>query len=1070
MSNFFTQQLDYFYFIYGLSFIILAGVCFVLNKLQKNKLCWFWLGLFGLIHGLNEWLDLVSLFIHNSFYFRNIRLIFLVVSFAFLLKFVFCSFSKLKGKKINDLFWFVPYIVFLLFGFFTNGVEGTNFYARFLGGIIGSALCSYVFVLLSNSFEKKYELYFLSSSIAMFFYALTQVFVSKSTLFWASIVNADSFFSWSGIPIVVIRSFLALILSLLFWFYWSSAEAIKYWHDKRIVYRKNIVNFLIFVSILLCGWILTELQGEIYSKQVHRDLVDKTRITAAVINFRRISTLTGTIADFNSADYLRLAEQMDAIDESDESIKKVYLLGLNDQNNLIYFVSSKAQEDIERISSGTLFKNSHLKLFDTLRLGVSFSEGPFKDNYGVWLKAYAPVRNLETGKVFAILGLNVDATNFYKDIYSKRVLGIIITASFFLLFFNFFIILELNQRASDKVLVSEKQLKNMFETAPEGVFIFDINSRRILNINPFLSNLLGYQKDEINNFLVDDLSKSDIGWIEKVIKEVLEKRVFFVKDLKYSKKNGELIDVELAGTALQYQEEDCIFVFVRDVTERKTAELQLQNAYRQVWDILEFLPDATFVVDKFGKVIFWNNAIEKMTGIPKENMIGKGDYAYSVPFYGYARPILVDMIFKTEVEVKEKYKGVLKKDASVYGEIFVKKLNNGKGAYLAGTASGLFNSNRELIGAIESIRDFTDKKLFEDKIKTLAYAVEQSPSTVVLTDVNGLIQYVNPKFVQVTGFSEKEIIGKNTSVLKSGEAKSTEYKNLWETIKAGREWRGEFHNKKKNGELYWEFASISALKDEEGNINHYLKVAEDITERKRIEQMKNDFISTVSHELRTPLTAIKEGIGIVLDGSAGSVNEEQKDFLDTAKRNVDRLARLINDVLDLQKLQAGKKELNLKDEDMFELINEVKSTMMPLTKNKGLDLNVSCGEDIKLVSLDKDKIIQVLTNLVNNAIKFTEKGGINISVTKEVDNAVQVAVTDTGIGISSQDIDKLFKTFIQVAPEAYRKTGSTGLGLAISKEIIRLHGGKMWVKSEVGKGSTFYFMLPLADRRKQVRL
>lgn len=1070
MGNFFIQQLDYIYFIYGLSFIILSGVCFVLSRLQKNKLCWIWLGLFGLIHGLNKFLELVSLFINESRIIKILSLVFLVVSFTFLLKFVFCSTGKIKEKKINDIFWLVPFGFLLLFGYSRAGIEGISFFARFFGGVIGGVLCSYVFFLIVNKSEKKLEFYFLITSILMFFYALTQLVVTKSSFLWASVINTESFLSWSGIPIVLVRAVLTLLISLVFWLYWNRSEAINYWKESKIVSKRFIVNIVSFFLILIIGWAITNKWGEHYIKDFRSDLVDKTKTAAAAINFRRISHLTGTMADLTSADYARLMEQMQAIYESCEDVKRVYLLGVKKEDSFFYFINYQVVDNIEKAEPGVLFGKNNFGLLEILNLGVSFVRGPIIDKQGVWFKAFAPVRNLDTGKVSAVLGLDNNAAHFYRDFYSARFIGIVITASFFILFFSFIIILEFNKSTTALVKVSEKQLNSMFKTAPEGVFIFDIKTRQILDINPFLVKLLNYSRNEMLNFIVDDLTKAGSVWIEEIVRESVEKRTFFIKDIEYLKKNGDLIDVEITGGELQYQSRECAFVFVRDVSERKQAELQLKNSYRQVLDILDFLPDATFVVDKFGKVIFWNKAIEKLTGTVKEDIVGKGDYAYAIPFYGYARPVLIDMIFKSDAEIKEKYKSVIKKESSIYGEVFVKTLNNGKGAHLAGIASGLFNEQGELIGSIESLRDFTEKKLIDDKIKTLSYAVEQSPSTVVLTDVKGIIQYVNPKFVHITGYEGNEVIGKNPSILKSGELKSEEYANLWETIIAGREWRGEFHNKRKNGELYWEYASISAIKDQEGNVVHYLKVSEDITERKRIEQLKNDFISTVSHELRTPLTAIKEGIGIVLDGSAGSVNEEQKDFLDTAKRNVDRLARLINDVLDLQKLQAGRTELSCKDENIAELINEVKVTMQPLTKNKGLELNAECQSDIKLVSLDKDKITQVLINLVNNAIKFTEKGKITILVSKEFDNMIQIGVTDTGIGISPQDIDKLFKTFVQVAPEPYRKTGSTGLGLAISKEIIRLHGGKIWVKSEVGKGSTFYFVLPLTDRRKKVRI
>jgi signal transduction histidine kinase len=229
--------------------------------------------------------------------------------------------------------------------------------------------------------------------------------------------------------------------------------------------------------------------------------------------------------------------------------------------------------------------------------------------------------------------------------------------------------------------------------------------------------------------------------------------------------------------------------------------------------------------------------------------------------------------------------------------------------------------------------------------------------------------------------------------------------------------------------------------------------------------MKDEFVNTVSHELRTPLTAVKECLGIVLDGSTGALNEEQKDFLDTAKKNVDRLARLINNVLDFQKLRARKIQFLLRDGDINELVMEVWKTMQPVAKNKGLELSVVLEPGLPKVAMDHDKITQVLMNLVGNAIKCTPAGEIKIITFQKYHNAVCVCVKDTGIGIQKADLDKLFKSFSQIFTDKRVTAGGTGLGLAISKEIVEGHRGKIWAESEFGKGSSFYFVLPLLERR-----
>ena len=247
----------------------------------------------------------------------------------------------------------------------------------------------------------------------------------------------------------------------------------------------------------------------------------------------------------------------------------------------------------------------------------------------------------------------------------------------------------------------------------------------------------------------------------------------------------------------------------------------------------------------------------------------------------------------------------------------------------------------------------------------------------------------------------------------------------------------------------------------------------DITERKRVEklksniEMKSKFTSMASHELRSPLGVIKEGINLVLEGLAGNINDEQRDLLDTAKRNTDRLGRLINNILDFQKMDSGKMWFDIRENDINEVVLEVNKAMSLAAKEKGLDLAVDVDDSIPKIGLDRDKIIQVLTNLVSNAIKYTEKGNITIS-TKQEDNTVHVIVQDTGIGIKAEDMQKLFRAFEQLGRTRDKKGIGTGLGLAISKEIILAHKGKIWAESKPGKGSTFHFTIPkkLEEKKK----
>ena len=224
-------------------------------------------------------------------------------------------------------------------------------------------------------------------------------------------------------------------------------------------------------------------------------------------------------------------------------------------------------------------------------------------------------------------------------------------------------------------------------------------------------------------------------------------------------------------------------------------------------------------------------------------------------------------------------------------------------------------------------------------------------------------------------------------------------------------------------------------------------------------EAKADLVNMVSHDLRIPLTAIKEGIDIVLVGEAGKVNDEQKEFLDLAKRNVERLTRLITDFLDYQKIEADRQQFNIQKNDINELMKDVHKTMEPVARQKGLDFRIDLEEGLSKTEFDYDGITRVVTNLVSNALKFTAEGSICLRTRKD-ENTIVVAVSDTGCGISKDDLGKLFQKYGQIKSAKVKDIEGTGLGLAISKLIVEHHRGKIWAESQPGKGSTFFFYLP----------
>ena len=370
----------------------------------------------------------------------------------------------------------------------------------------------------------------------------------------------------------------------------------------------------------------------------------------------------------------------------------------------------------------------------------------------------------------------------------------------------------------------------------------------------------------------------------------------------------------------------------------------------------------------------------------------------------------------------------------------------------------------------------------DDLIRKLYRGVQQSPASVVITDKIGNIEYVNPKFTRLTGYTLDEIKGKNPRVIKSGEKSADEYKSMWETLCSGRDWQGEFHNKKKSGELYWEYATISPMLNPKGEITHFIAVKEDITELKKTEmelrkakteaeeatRAKSVFLAQMSHELRTPMNAII-GYSEMLEEEAEEKGEG--DFIPDLQKiqsAAKHLLGLINNILDLSKIESGKMDLHLETITLDGLIRKVENIAAPLAEKNANKLEIHMPGNLGEMVTDPTQLLQILLNLIGNACKFTEKGHVALDVECETVDAREwfvFKISDTGIGLTPEQTGKLFKEFVQADSSTTRKYGGTGLGLAISRLYSRMMGGDIDVTSEYGKGSTFTVRLPKTAKR-----
>jgi len=387
-------------------------------------------------------------------------------------------------------------------------------------------------------------------------------------------------------------------------------------------------------------------------------------------------------------------------------------------------------------------------------------------------------------------------------------------------------------------------------------------------------------------------------------------------------------------------------------------------------------------------------------------------------------------------------------------------------------------------------RDITARRAAEETLRKLSSAVEQSSNVILITNGNAEIEFVNEAFTEVTGYRAKEVLGRKTSLLRSGETPDSVFAAMWHALRHGVTWRGELVNRRKNGELFPTYQIISPIRGEDGQISHYVSISEDISEKKRIGQeldhhrhhleelvatrtselvaarleaerlarVKSEFLANMSHEIRTPMNAV---LGMARIGQRDSEGRAARETFGHILEAGQHLLGVINDILDFSRIDAGKLALETRPFDLAAAVAHASSLVRERASAKGLALSLDVAADLPAwVMGDGMRLEQIVLNLLGNAVKFTERGEVSLSV-RRVGEDTLFRVADSGVGMTPEQLSRLFSAFEQADASTTRQFGGSGLGLAISRNLARLMGGDIGVESEAGVGSVFTLRLPL---------
>ena len=600
---------------------------------------------------------------------------------------------------------------------------------------------------------------------------------------------------------------------------------------------------------------------------------------------------------------------------------------------------------------------------------------------------------------------------------------------------------------------NEEQLRVLFDVAPIGLTFKDKNNK-IISSNPAAQQIFGRSQEELSGtslkeYLAPEYESQRAGSTAKVVSGEVDTISF---ERPYSKGDGTTIWARGVESAVRDSDGNYLFSIqaIEDITERRLAEQEIRESEERFLFLFDSAPIGIAMVAPDRTVMTANQALAKMLNTTVEEMRG-GWFGKSFPPdpLGAAEPSW-SKVLSGEVDYWQSERQVIAPGASA--------------GWVQITSSAVKDGSGRFLYAIRMIEDITAIKQAEVEIRASEYRFrslfDSSPVGIALVDHASLITSSNAALQEMLGAEAEEIVGRQLGDFRSpddprgGGARSATLAD--DPDAAGYVVERLF--RRRDGSEMWAQVVTAHARDDDGAFLFGVRMVVDISERKQVERLKDEFLSMVSHELRTPLTAIQAGVGLAASGALGEMPDKALRMLNIANDNTHRLTRLVNDVLDVERMTAGRIVLERVTSLLSSMVEQAVQAVGAIAAQSGV--HVESSPTSGSIVVDSDRIIQTLTNLIANAVKFSPPGAtVNVIVTDKP-TSVRFDVQDQGRGVPKEQVARIFDRFYQVDASDSRVYNGTGLGLAISKWIVTEHGGSIWVESEQGVGSTFSFELP----------
>ena len=618
------------------------------------------------------------------------------------------------------------------------------------------------------------------------------------------------------------------------------------------------------------------------------------------------------------------------------------------------------------------------------------------------------------------------------------------------------------KHSQDKLVKSERKYRELANSLPVGIFESDLTGL-ITFANDTLINWLEYPGNEylVGFNMLDFILENERVKAKERFTNLIINDLQTASEYNAIRKDGSSFPVLVSVCSIKIEG---IITGIRgtltDITERKKIEEALNASDKLLSNLVEKMPDGVYKSTSEGKFVSVNPAMVAMLGYSSKEDLLAIDIKKSLYFDPDERSQLVSMKSAGGIDIFR----LRKKDNS---EIWVED----HGWYN-------FDEKRNILYHEGIIRDVSNRKRDEDKLRILSQTVEQNPASTIITDSEGNIQYVNNAFVKLTQYSPEEVMNKPPRIFNRGHIPDPDFELMWEVLRSGKFWKGEYQNRRKDKSCYWENVTISSLMNNDGIIVNFILIMEDITEKKKMlddlilakesaeenNRLKSAFLAMMNHELRTPLTHILGFSELIMSGVA---SEDNLSFASSIQSSGQNLLSIIEGVFDLALIDHTKINLSYQTFSIMDHYMENKASFDHIlkTSSKHSQINLIFRPDAhwlsSYITADRGKINQVLINLFKNAVKFTNEGSIEFGFIVESETDIRFYIKDTGIGIPEEKQKVIFDYFTQVDDSYTRVYGGIGVGLAISKKITQILNGELTVNSSVGMGSTFSLTIPV---------